>query len=297
MNENELKEELFEKIKILNETIWEHSTHKLKIENWLDNYQNDKEKLHALYLLSQFMYFGGSQMRHLLRILFEDLYKYRVVESIRLNNNDTLDNRIITEIFNKELRKTRFLGIGNPSESGPHLLYFFRQENKLPKSLFIHAHEIFDRYGSNNPTLANSDIMHYVFIDDFCGSGVQAQRYSNSIVSYLKNLCSDCQVDYLILFSTKSGKDLVTKNTKFDYVDAVFELDDSFKCFESDSRYFKDCPDVIEKKYLEDLCKSYGEKLMYSICKLEGIPTKDLTSCAKYNSLGFKRTIIVSFST
>lgn len=52
------EEELFEKIKVLNITLWEHKIEKTQVTKWLGNFKNDKEKIHALYLLSNFMYFG-----------------------------------------------------------------------------------------------------------------------------------------------------------------------------------------------------------------------------------------------
>jgi hypothetical protein len=111
-------------------------------------------------------------MRELLRALYRDLYRYPIVESIRRAHSDTLDANFIEEEFKKRLLQTRFMGMGNPSESGCHLLYYFRQENRLPRNLFIHTHEIFTRSGSP-PALSVKDptVATYVFLDDFCGSG------------------------------------------------------------------------------------------------------------------------------
>jgi len=88
----------------------------------------------------------------------------------------------------KELDCTRFLGIGNPSESGVHLLYYFRQENCLPKDVFIDASRAFKSTvtpdGNISVQIGNPDITRYVFIDDICGSGDTAITYSK--------MCSPC---------------------------------------------------------------------------------------------------------
>jgi hypothetical protein len=89
------QDELRTKIKNLSETIWEGKAREPQLNAWLDNFatsangSKDECTLHALYLLSQFMYFGNRQMRELMRVLFRDLYRYPIVEQIRKAYNDT----------------------------------------------------------------------------------------------------------------------------------------------------------------------------------------------------------------
>src|SRR5258708_40104948 len=123
------------------------------------------------------MYFGSRQMRALLKSLYRDKFKYPIVERIRRANADTLDAGLIQAQFKEALDRTRFLGVGNPSESGVHLLYYYRQENQLKKKYFINAHEIFTVSDAKR-VLRYPDVTRYVFIDDFCGSGSQGKRYS-----------------------------------------------------------------------------------------------------------------------
>jgi len=148
MNDIITQEDLFDRIKVLNETAWENKIKRPVIDAWLGNFANDDEKLHALYLLSQFMYFESSEIRTLLISLYRDLIKYPLIEQIRRNLGDTLDFDRVNEEYDKEKIYTRFLGMGNPSESGTYLLYFFRQENRLSKKMFINSYEIFNRYGT-----------------------------------------------------------------------------------------------------------------------------------------------------
>lgn len=284
------KDILLNKIKILNETTWENKANKSKIDDWLNNFAGDKEQIHALFLLSQFIYFGSTQMRYLLKSLYRDLYKYRLVEGIRKSNNDTIDTILINQEFAKQQRKTRFLGVGNPSESGVHLLYFFRQENKIPKDLFINPHEIFDRSDPANIKLNLSDVEEYVFIDDFCGSGTQAKKYSSNIVEDLKRLSPNCKISYLMLFASKDGKTSVKSSTKFDYVEAVFELDRTFKCFDVDSRFFVDSPNDIDKDYARVMSEKYGLELYKTIIKREDntLTISAIESIANLHKLGYK---------
>ena len=100
ISKTSLEEELLKKLKILNETTWENRANNEKVSNWLDNFNDQKEKLHALYLLSQFMYFNSMQMRTLLKALYRDLYKYKIIEKIRKLNGDSTDIDLINNIFN-----------------------------------------------------------------------------------------------------------------------------------------------------------------------------------------------------
>lgn len=262
----DFKQELLVKIKTLSETVWEGKAKEPEINEWLENFDpetddSDSEHLHALYLLSNFMYFGNREIRELLKALYRDLYKYPIIESIRKDNNDRTDADFLTQAFERECDQTRFLGIGNPSESGSHLLYYFRQENALPKDLFIYSHQIFSRTGTPPKlSIGNSQIKRYVFIDDLCGSGSQAKRYSREILEPLKQLAPNIWVAYYTLFATKSGLD-VLKNTLFDDVDTVFEFDDSNRCLCDVSRYFPEDESRISRDFAKAMCLKYGERL------------------------------------
>lgn len=282
----EYKEQLIQKILILNETLWENRVKRNNIENWLSNFNDDNEKINALFLLSQFMYFGNTQMREMLRVLYRDLYKYPIIEKIRRENGDTTDHNLINVKFQEELKNTRFLGVGNPSESGTHLLYYFRQENKLPKNLFINTSDIF-----KSPTeseLKDTNINNYIFIDDFCGSGSQAKRYSKKIVNQIKSRNPNANVAYLMLFSTKIGKEFILEKTEFDSAETVFEFDDTFKCFSLDSRYYKSpLEKFIDKELMQSICEKHGYEMLCILWEMEKVETDKITLLAHENKLGF----------
>ncbi len=264
---DDLFSELLRKIKLLSDAVWESKAHEPAVKEWLGNFSPDPtdERLHALYVLSNFMYFGSSLMRELMKVVYRDLFKYPIVAQIRRRNADLTDCRFIDAEFQKELASTYFLGVGNPSESGCHLLYYFRQENGLPKTRFIHAHQIFLRDRSTGTiSLRNSKVKRFVFVDDLCGSGKQGVMYSRDIVDQVKDLDPDAELHYYVLFATSNGMTRLRNDTKFDRIQCVFELDDSFRCFSTSSRYFLNSIDGIFRERAEEICRHYGSQLVPS---------------------------------
>jgi hypothetical protein len=51
--------------------------------------------------------------------------------------------------------------MGNPAESGTHLLYYFRQVNNINKDLFIDQSKV---------DLSDTQIKRYIYIDDMIKS-------------------------------------------------------------------------------------------------------------------------------
>lgn len=289
-----LHDKLMSKIYAYYQTIWrekwKEGTDQAK--EWLGNFSNgdteslEKEKVNMLYLLSKFMYFGNDELRQLLISLYRDLFKYPIVASIRKSCNDTIDENYINREFLKELDSTRFLGIGNPSESGVHMLYYFRQECKLSRQYFINTSDIFttNKITEDLPDgkqrtylkseITDKNIKRYVFIDDFCGSGSQASLYLKKLVENIKFENGDIEVNYLMLFGTEHGVNGVRSMNLFNNVEAVFTIDETFKAFSADSRYYKIIPDdVIDKEFSKQTAMKYGSKLFnpplgYGSCEL-----------------------------
>ena len=269
MNKQQRYDALVSQIKVFSETIWEGKASEASIIRWLGNFDNDPselsdDKLVALYLLSRFTYLGSREIKEALKAIYRDLAVYPVVESIRKRMNDSIDLSAIQLELKTELESTVFLAAGNPSESGAHLLYFFRQENGLGKNAFIHAMEAFsqtlDPDGRHQVQIANPDIKRYVFIDDFCGTGKQAVRYAAGVVTEIRRLAPHCSIDYFVLAGTTEGLNHVRSMTSFDRVDSVIELDDSFKCFHPSSRYFEQS-DEDDRTASEELARRFGKKL------------------------------------
>jgi hypothetical protein len=269
MNRLEVLDYLYEKLKILSESVWDRSHSLVHINNWASQFSEaqdviDDEKIQALYLLTNFTYFGQKEIRALLVSLYRDLFRAPIIRSSRKKLKGITDFAVLSAEFDRTLAHTRFLGVGNPSESGAHLLYYFRQENALPKTAFINSHEIFKRstqVGTQTLAVRDDKIEHYVFIDDLCGSGTQAEQYSRDLVEPLKQLNPQAKVHYLVLFGTLGGLQSIRDLKRYDVVDCVFEIDDSFKCLEAGSRIFSpDEPNFDRQKTLA-MCQKFGKRL------------------------------------
>jgi hypothetical protein len=280
------------KIQVYYQTIWKEKWREGIEQEWLNNFNDideeklEKERINMLYLLSKFMYFGNNELRQLLISLYRDLFKYPIIASIRKANGDTIDTEFINTKFIEELKSTRFLGIGNPSESGVHMLYYFRQECKLSKKYFINTSDIFTTSKISEQlsdltsrTYLKSEIndrtiKRYVFIDDFCGSGSQATQYLKQLVENIKFENANIEVHYLMIFGTEYGINEVRKLGLFNTVEAVFTIDETFKAFSDNSRYFKNPPDeTIDRDFSKATALKYGIKLFnpplgYGNCEL-----------------------------
>lgn len=263
---------LIKKIMTLSNTIWENNARKNSLHSWLNNFNDAAEKLHALFLLSEFMYFGDRQIREGLKSLYRDIFKYPIIESIRKQNSDTVDRNIINNKFQKELLATRFIGLGSPADSGTYLLYLFRQENNLATYQFITSQDIFTLDTKTGRTiLSDHNIKRYIFLDDLCGSGQQCMEfiedpnYPEDIITTIrrlkKEIKEDVIIDYYSLFLSNDGKKLLEKSKKFNNVKSVFELDESYRTFSNESLVFKKCPNNISVSFTKAVCAGHGEKL------------------------------------
>lgn len=239
---------LWRKIAKLNELLWEGKAYKINIDSWLKNFSNQDEKDHALFLLSKFIYFSEIFVRELTRAIYRDLFRYPIIKKIREDNYDTMDEVLIEYEFKKVQDKTLFLPMGRNSDSGSYLLYLFRQEGDHPVTLF-------------NETKEPSSYERVILIDDFCGTGSQAT--DSDVIDRVKGLRKrypNAKILYYMLMGTNNGLYNIRSTDVFDDVQAVMELDDSFKCFSLNSRIFTK-NSTFDKQESRDLCEKYGTKL------------------------------------
>jgi hypothetical protein len=273
----ELETELFEKLKVLNERLWEDRVRRPIIEAWLANFADDdvlefpSERLHTLYLLSQFIYFGDREVRELLRSLYRDHFRYPVMEALRRDNSDTNDVEALTALYEAELAETRFLGVGSPAESGTHLLYYFRQENRLPNNVFVSLADLVNLaeiYADDTPSPFDdtASVRRIVFVDDLCGSGMQATRYARRVLPVLRDMAkrrgTEVVIEYLVLVADQEALTAVRDKGAFDRVAAVLELDGSHKSLEPESRHFRNVPDkLVSRTVAREIAVKYGRQL------------------------------------
>ncbi len=254
---------LEEKIKILHNTAWRDKWQSQgdQYHLWLENFK-EEERISAMFLLSKFMYFDNETIRELMQRVYEDLYRRPIIYEIRRSKGMTKDPSIIEDEYKKQLAHTRFLSIGNPSESSAHLLYFFRQENRLERDLFINAHQLYTHTAEGDILISKTvvdDIDRIVVLDDFCGSGSQATTFDGEFVINLKKDKQTIKIDYFSLFAIEKGLNKI-KDLHYDRAESVFVLDESYKCFSGDSRFFDSKEDDI-KQNCRTLCNKYGRKL------------------------------------
>ena len=252
------------KIKVLHKTAWRDKWRwdSDQYSKWLGNFKEGEERLNAMFLLSKFMYFGNDAIRELMVRIYEDLYKRPIVYGIRKNNRNTRDPSFIEAEFKRIRSRTRFLSIGNPSESSAHLLYFFRQENRLERDLFIGPHELFthDEKGEGITAKIEVDgIDRIVVLDDFCGSGNQATRFHDGFVKFIKEKNKSIHIAYYALFAIEEGLEKVRK-LSFDAAEAVYVLDGSYKCFSDKSRFFAG-EDITFMLPCKIMSEHYGKKI------------------------------------
>lgn len=264
---------LIRRVKTLSERLWEGHCREPDVEAWLANFDGrhskngeDAERLHALHLLASVSYFGLRELRILLRTMFRDLYRYPIIQRIRQDLGGSRDEAEIAAQFDKELGSTRFIGMGNPAESGTHLLYYFRQENRLPRSLFVHQHELLTSAATDpDVKFALPELRRVVFIDDMCGSGEQSVRYSRTLLRDLRDVSKrtgqSVEFQYLVIFGTAAGMDRARKESDFDLVDAVSELDHTYVTFGAQSRVFRKPPEAIDRDLAEAVARGYGGEL------------------------------------
>ena len=261
--DNNRHDMLEHKIKVLLSTAWYDRWQREsdQYRKWLGNFK-DEERLNAMFLLSKFMYFDNTTIRELMVRVYEDLYKRPIVYSIRRINRNTKDTDFIKAEFEKVRDRTRFLSIGNPSESSAHLLYFFRQENYLKRDLFIGPHELFthdDKGAVITASIMVDGIDRIVLLDDFCGSGKQATKFHDSFVKFIKEKKKDIHIAYYALFAIEDGLEKV-KKLSFDAAESIYVLDGSYKCFSDMSRFF-DGDDAEFKDPCKIMCEHYGKKI------------------------------------
>jgi len=269
----ELDDRLKRKIEVLASQAWDNRLKWPDVQEWLQNftgeyYSVEVERSHAIFLLSQVMFFGQDLLREMLKSVYENLYRHPIITKIRQDNNNTLDEDFIEARFVEELAATRFLGVGNPSESGPHLLYYFRQVNDLPKDLFIDSGDIYTIVRQPDDSIevvqAEATVKRYVFIDDLLGSGSQISSYLTEKLNEISQF-SGAESYYYSLFATTKGLEAARGATLFGaHASCVYELDESFRCFSERSRTFASIPRELSFDIAKAMASGYGNKLVNS---------------------------------
>lgn len=260
-----------QKLHVLAEQAWDGEIRWPEIEAWVENFTGsacdaDEEKRLALLMLSRFMYFSKNLVRQMLKSLYRDQIESPIKQRIRRNLGHTTDFELISKLYKEELESTCFIGVGNPAESGAHLLYYFRQVNYLKKDLFS------DIAGAFVPTRGeggrvtykqrSKKIKRYVFFDDLVGSGTQVTQYLKSYIQIIREVYPEIELRFISLFATTEGLEKLSSPDFFGKnVATLFELDKTYKAFTPEGRYFNSAPDWFSLDTLRNMCTTYGTML------------------------------------
>jgi hypothetical protein len=265
-------DELLRTIRVLDTRIWQQNLTTGQLDEWMAGFDGavesqETERHLALALLSRFTFFGVDEVRVLLRSLFEDVFRHRLAQDFRRANNDTTEATRISRHVTRQVKRTIFVGAGNPAESGAHILYYFRQVNELPLSNFAAIEGLLN---ATKRELAKFD--RIVLLDDICGSGKSAKRFGSSFVGPLQERRSDnglppMEALYLTLCGTEKGLKKARGCGHYDDVHAALMIDESHRAFSAESRYFPSGDGVptittLTIERAESVMRVYGKRLL-----------------------------------
>lgn len=242
------RDEIYSLLSKYNNCIWEKQIYQQDVDVWLDNFQgtvlNDgEEKEIALDILSNFIFYNENEIKYLCNHAF-NLFKRGKVRGAMLEGAPI---KKAESLFHSSLKKFKFSHIGRPGESGCFILYYFRQANNLPISIFL------KRWDE-----VNCDDSGLLLVDDFLGTGNTAIGFWESqIIQKILKDCPDVELYYLALVALRKGIENVKKSTDFNIIcPQVFEED--YRVFSSSSSIF---PDAKERGLAKKVCEKYGSRL------------------------------------
>ncbi len=222
---------------------WDNRMERPHLHRWLKNFDgrilnNEKaEKLIALWLLMNFTFYTEKEVRALCRCIF---YDFLHVVLTYYETHDFMCEFSIEEKIQHILKATLFLPLGNVSESGTSILYYFRQENGLSKKNFE-----FD------PSVEYDNL---VYIDDVTISGEQANMYINE-----KMESCTCNKFVLTLIATENAVAFLKENQPTYELISSIMLDERSKCFSSNSFVFPGLNNKALRDLAYQMCEGYGE--------------------------------------
>ena len=211
-----------------------------------------------LFLLSNFLYFGGPEVKELLRAAYRDLFRYRLVSRIRKQAEGNVDGTFLKHQYELELSRTVFVAAAvSEASSGQHLLYPFRQVNRLNHKNFLGSQESLTKRIEHDI----KGIKHCVFLDDFSGSGQQAMKYAAKVALEVRDIHPEVKTYLYFLVATDKSLRRIRNEACFADVDCVLELADDFRAFRDKSLYYIDPPDEIDQKRGKRVAEEYGKLL------------------------------------
>lgn len=234
-------------------TVWKNDVEEGDIGQWLSNYTGEVyetkyERLIALWLLSHFTYYNESEVRHLCRVVYNDLI-HRIVTRTAASASDP--ENLVEDFFNS----TNIITWDKTGGSDGFIAYMFRQANKLPMTLFNFSIDKVKETFNN-----------IIVIDDVTlSTGQRSQMYRYFDKNIPKNndqsIPKDKRKNFYLLTLVSSNESIEYLESKFGVeVVAAIKLDPRDKCFNSKSDVFSDCPDLLA--YGRRVAEHYGERFV-----------------------------------
>jgi hypothetical protein len=235
------EEDLIKQIMHISATVWRHELTGKDIDNWLSNFtgqvfSQEEEKIIALWLLTHFVYYNEDEVRHLCKVLYRD-FIHSLIEKNKVQDSD-IESFISTNVAN-----CTFHHMGQGSESGAYVLYYFRQQNDLALINFPKFLNIEEELPEN-----------IVFIDDVTLTGDEtSQAYI-----FFKKLKVKGNKKMLLTFvaSAQAIKSLAEIGVT---VISAITLDNRNKCFDRESEIFMHHSNLLDT--CRQMMSHYGKIL------------------------------------
>ena len=229
---------------------WNKIIGKNKIDLWLRNFDGrffgDKniEQTIALWLLSNFTFYTQQDIRALCKELFSQFVHIILKEYKQIDDIGSTIQRV--------LKNSVFLGLGNESESGQNILYYFRQENNLSKQYFEQTRGV--------------EIDNIICIDDVAISGAQATRY-------IKNLnFREKKIYFASLLITEQAERKFEERKLAVKVISAMRLSEDDRAFTENSHLFSYEPLKKFALVIKEFCKYYGKIASDEYEDMKGCP-------------------------
>lgn len=234
---------------------WDHPLSYEGINNWLSNFDGSAlgsekaEKNLALWLLSGFIHFSLDDVRGYCQCLFSEFIHTKLTEykKAHLFQELTLDQQV-----EHILDSSVFLSLGNDSESGSNILYYFRQINKLDKKVF--EKDLKEKYEN------------LVFVDDVTISGIQA-------LTYIPRISGSISADKMY-FLTFLASDTAIDELSYLNVQVLYgnRLTDRERCFSGNSYVFSSESKQAYLLIAKKMCEYYGNIITQGHPEVDGFP-------------------------
>ena len=242
---------MFNDIKRMNNIAWDGVLSMSRVNLWLDNFTGEflsdaqAEKNLALNILRYYTYYSENEIKHLCRVIFEFYIHTKITEY------NTDKQYVLLSDVQKEaeaIKHTRFVSLGNPSESGSLILYWFRDANALPKGMF----QVDDSIPDN-----------LVVLDDVSISGTQAVNYLKK-TAHIKGR----KLYFLCFMCTEDAEKSIKKQYPEITIISASKLYDFCMAFSDNSIFFSADNDDI-RIITKEMFEHYGKKVV------KGYPTQN----------------------